>query len=380
MQTSKKDNNNQGTPDLGSVFSLSFNNDDNQINPEEFYTNVQSQLREILQRRFPTEPLKQEIHDKHERLNFACPYCGDSHKDPWKKRGNIYQKGFNFHCFNCGEHAQFDKFLKDFDKQVNPSELVFLKEQQKKYATQSLSVGSLDPYVFLDLESVEKWAVNRVDLIKLMGFEEARGSRIETYLKKRLQMDMNRFAWNQKAQKLIIFNLSKDGEKVLGFQIRNFRSQPKYLTFKLERIYTEILKREVPEDESFNYANSISTTFGIMQLDINKPITVFEGPFDSFLFNNAVAVCSVKNDFPIDLPVRWMYDYDTAGKEAALKRIKAGEQVFLWKKFLQESESGINAAKKIDLTDMMVFSIRKKIFLPSFEGYFSKTKYDVYWI
>jgi len=378
MQTSKKDNQNQGTPDLGSVFSLSFDSN-SQVSPEEFYLNAQKQIKDILVRRFPSEPLKQEIHDKHERLNFACPYCGDSHNDPWKKRGNIYQQGFNFHCFNCGEHAQFDRFLKDFDKKINPTELVFLREQQQKYASQ-MTVSSLDPYVFLDLESVEKWAFSRVDIIKLMGFTEARGTKIENYLKKRLQMDMNKFAWNQKAEKLIIFNLTKDGEKVLGFQIRNFKSQPKYLTFKLERIYTEILKRELPEDESFKYANSISTTFGIMNLDINKPITVFEGPFDSFLFNNAVAVCSVKNEFPLDLPVRWMYDYDKAGKEASLKRIKNGESVFLWKKFIQEAETGINASKKIDLTDMMVYSIRKKLFLPTFENYFSKTKYDVYWI
>lgn len=377
QDSNKKDT--KGTPDLSSVFSLSFDQEA-KIEVKDFLSKAEGQIREILSRRFPGNAYKQEIHPKHERLNFACPYCGDSATDHWKKRGNLYEEGFNYHCFNCGEHKQFADFLKDFDKNVSPSELKFLSEQHKKFSTPGLKSSSLDPYTFFDGKAVEEWAVDRNYLIQLMGYSEARGTKIETYLKKRLQMDMNKFAWHQKAQKLMIMNLTKDGTKVLGFQIRNFVAQPKYLTFKLDRIYKELLEKEIPENENFEYANSISTTFGIMTVDINQPITVFEGPFDSFLFGNSVATCSVKNDFPIDLPVRYMYDYDKPGKDAALKKIKEGIPVFLWKKFIQDSQSGINTVKKIDLTDMMVYSIRKKISLPNFNDYFSKSKYDVYWI
>jgi predicted RNA-binding Zn-ribbon protein involved in translation (DUF1610 family) len=378
ISNQEKTNKNK-TPDLGSVFSLSLDQDST-VDPKQFLLKVESNIKEILSRRFPGDSYKQEIHPKHDRLNFACPYCGDSQTDSWKKRANVYEKGFNYHCFNCGEHTTYEKFLKDFDKNVDPKEMVYLREQHEKFATAGLSSGSLDPYIFLQVDHVEKWAVDRVELIKKMGCTEARGTKIETYLKKRMQMDMNRFAWNQQAQKLLIFNLTQDGKRVLGFQIRNFVAKPKYLTFKLDKIYEEIFQREIPQDETFEYANSISITFNILNIDINKPITVFEGPLDAFLFKNAVAVCSVKNEFPFDFPVRWMYDYDKAGKEASLKRINKGEPVFLWKKFLQESQTGINTVKKIDLTDIIVYSIRKRLTLPDFESYFSKTKYDVYWI
>lgn len=379
MQTSKKNDNTNKTPDLGSVFSLSFDQNST-VNADQFYLKAKTEIEDILRRRFSGEGIKQECHEKHDRLNFACPYCGDSSSDTWKKRANVYQEGYNFHCFNCGEHTTYEKFLKDFDKDIDPSERGFLREQHEKFAKASISSGKLDPYMFLNLDHVEKWAIDRVELIKKMGYTEARGTKIEMYLKKRLQMDMNRFAWNQKAQKLLIFNLNPDGTKVLGFQIRNFYANPKYLTFKLERIYKEIMGLDVPDDETFEYANSVSITFGIMNLDVNRPITVFEGPLDAFLFDNSVAVCSVKNDFPIDIPVRWIYDCDKSGKEAAINKIKNGIPVFLWKKFLQESQTGINTVKKIDLTDIMVYSIRKKLKLPSFENYFSKSKYDVYWI
>ena len=378
-QTSNQEDDNKRTPDLGSVFNISIDQT-NDTNPEEFIVKAQSEISEILRKRFPTDGLKQEVVPKHDRLNFACPYCGDSATDSWKKRANVYQHGFNYHCFNCGEHTTYEKFLKDFDKDVDPKDIPFLKDQHKKYATANTKIGSLDPYLFLELNHVEKWAVDRLDLIKRMGYTEARGTKIEMYLKKRLQMDMNRFAWNQKAQKLLIFNLTSDGKKVLGFQIRNFVAKPKYLTFKLERIYNEIFEKETPEDETFEYANSVSILFGIMNIDINKPITGFEGPLDAFLFNNSVAVCSAKNDWPFDIPIRWLYDYDSPGKTEALKRIKNNESVFLWKKFIQDSQCGINTTKKIDLTDIMVYSIRKKIMLPNFSEYFSKSKYDVYWI
>ena len=98
MQTSNK--NNKKTPDLGSVFSLSFDQNST-VEVKDFFLKAEDQIRDILAQRFPGNAYKQEVHDKHERLNFACPYCGDSATDNWKKRGNLYEEGFNFHCFNC---------------------------------------------------------------------------------------------------------------------------------------------------------------------------------------------------------------------------------------------------------------------------------------
>jgi hypothetical protein len=363
-----------------SVFQPSFSDVKKEIDINDFVTKVENQVREILIKRFPNISTKQQISPKVGRLNISCPYCGDSATDHWKKRGNLYLASFDYHCFNCGYHTNYENMAKDFSKDIDVTEINFLRETSAKASVNRGVAGNLDPSIFMQSEVIEKWAVDRVELILKMGFSEAKGSSIETYLRKRLQFDMSRFAWNEKAQKLLIFNLTSDKKKVLGFQIRNFKALPKYLTFKLSRIYLEIFGMDIPEEEEFIYADKISTTFGIMDLDINKPITVFEGPLDAYLFNNAVAVCSVKNDFPFDINVRWMYDYDKAGKEAAIEKIKRGEQVFLWKKFLNNFQSEINISKKIDLTDLMVYTIRKKLQIPNFENYFSTSKYDVYWI
>jgi predicted RNA-binding Zn-ribbon protein involved in translation (DUF1610 family) len=46
------------------------------------------------------------------RLNFACPYCGDSEKVRTKKRGNVWLNTLIYRCYNCGEEGNFTKMCK----------------------------------------------------------------------------------------------------------------------------------------------------------------------------------------------------------------------------------------------------------------------------
>ena len=63
-----------------------------------------------------------------DRLNFACPYCGDS-SDQYKKRGNVYFKSLQFHCYNGGcskRHTDLVTFFRDFNHQVtNKDDLIY---------------------------------------------------------------------------------------------------------------------------------------------------------------------------------------------------------------------------------------------------------------
>ena len=44
-------------------------------------------------------------HKHSDRVNFRCPYCGDSKTDKLKTRGWFYFKTDSFNCFNCGKSA-----------------------------------------------------------------------------------------------------------------------------------------------------------------------------------------------------------------------------------------------------------------------------------
>jgi hypothetical protein len=189
---------------------------------------------------------------------------------------------------------------------------------------------------------------------------------------------MELFSWNQDREQLYIFHLIPDTNLVLGFQIRNFKSQPKYMTYRLSKIY-EMFDKEITED--IEEIDHISTTFGILEANLSIPITVFEGPLDSFLYKNSVATCSTNIDVPVDLStLRYFFDYDKAGRDASIQKLREGKPVFLWKKFFKEAHIDEPTNKKMDLTDLIVLAKRKGISLPRLSNYFSNDKYDAYWI
>jgi len=43
---------------------------------------IQDFVKDLLKKKFPGSNLKQQIFDSGDKLNFACPFCGDSKKDP----------------------------------------------------------------------------------------------------------------------------------------------------------------------------------------------------------------------------------------------------------------------------------------------------------
>ena len=72
---------------------------------------ITSSIQKILKTEFGSGP-KTFLKNTHDRLNFACPYCGDS-TDVHKKRGNIYWKNLSFHCYNSRHPHSFDSQLQN---------------------------------------------------------------------------------------------------------------------------------------------------------------------------------------------------------------------------------------------------------------------------
>lgn len=353
--------------------SFSFSFDQKEVDPSELNSKIEKILQEILDQRF-SESEKRRISNKLGRLNFACPYCGDSYSELHKKRGNVYTDNYGYHCYNCNKHTNVTGLFRDFSKTLEGNELVYIKSQNKAALPPNKSI---DPFVFLDRGIIEKVAFSRIKLDEFYGAAPIDNSNIFWYLKKRLQSEFTKFSWSAKKEKLYIYHIVPGTEMVIGFQVRNFKEFPKYMTWKLSRIYEDIGIQPV---EDVLEIDKISTTFGILDIDFKKPITVFEGPLDSFLFKNSVATCSVKLDFPLQMgSLRYMYDHDTAGREGAMLKLEAGYPVFLWKKYL-DSLGIQHGNKKMDLTDLLIYAKRKNIQLPGFGGFFSADRYDAYWL
>lgn len=353
-----------------------------EISPEERVDLILSPLRDVLVERFGSQSQRSKVKVGRDRLNFACPYCGDSHANDRKKRGNIFLGSLSFHCYNCGTHRTLSSFLKDFNRlaegwtRINQLAIDSVTNFSSHKSVDSERV--LDALFDVDLS---KHLFDREDIKKKLKLVEVEGTKMQVYLEKRLQRDFNRFLWDPKSHKLFILNL-KGSDRVIGWQVRNFGKYAdngsKYLTYKWSKACEVLgIESSVP---SVDLLDKLSYTFNIFNVDFTRPITVFEGPLDSFLFPNSIALASLHTRIPFESEsFRYLLDNDKPGQEKSLEFLKEGKTVFLWKNFLKENDIKINRSK-IDWTDVMVYCYLNRKKITNVSKHFTDNKYDVVYI
>ena len=332
--------------------------------------------------RFRNEPAKQNALNRHDRAVVACPYCGDSMKDPRKKRGNIYYSTYHFKCYNagCERYTDLISFLEDFGVMFSEEERGIMQQvigsAKEKSAEMRHNRNELAFDALFD-EELKDALVKRDELMSHMGLREVESwSPVGNYLTKRLQKLDKRFAWDWKYKRLFIFNTNQAGDLVLGLQTRKFESTDsgsKYLTYKLSDIYQKFMKRETTA--VVDKYDHISLLFGVLQLDYASMVTIFEGPLDSFLFPNSAATASINNPWPFEMEnKRYFQDNDLAGRTKAIELMKSGESVFMWKKFMEDK--GLVGKKIKDLNDLRVYEVVHGVSFGDLTGYFSSHKLD----
>lgn len=344
---------------------------DKSLSPDEYRGRILNHLEPLLRQRFQNHPGKQKIHPHTDRITFACPYCGDSMQSTYKKRGNIILSGKfagYFKCFNCGTFKSVDAFLKDYKIDLQLDLINYLSSTKGDF--KRTSYGSYDISILMDSKTIEGFAIDREELKTRFRLIEVAESPILPWLKRRLQYDEERFLFNVRENYLAILNLTKEG-KVLGFQRRNFEKRlEKYMTYNLRKIYEMLGKtEEIPEE-----VDVLSLLYRIIEVNFNRPIILFEGPFDSFLIPNSVANTGANKGFPIEIPLRYWFDDDKTGRNRALEKINNEEEVFLWTKF--KTDFNLPYRKKWDLNDVLIYFRENGIKAPIFDPYFSRDPLD----
>ncbi len=323
---------------------------DSEIN--EIITDVE----EILDNTF-TETQKKKVLRYPDRLNFACPYCGDS-DNVMKKRGNIYLTDLNYHCFNCGKHTDFFAFTKDFDIRLSMDTIETLSAARTK--KRGKNKASFNLVLFNEMDEL---SLTRKEILRAFRLIEIPNQgKIHDYLKSRcLLKNKDKFMYNSYRDELYVLNLSGNGN-IIGFQIRSFDpDKVKYRTYNISKIY-ERLGRTI--DEKFtpdlDLLNQISITFNLMTVSLLDTLYVFEGGIDSFFLPNSIGMCGVDRhmDLVEDLPnTRYFFDNDKAGYKKTFEKLRNGKSVFLWNKFL--IDNGFDDKIK-DLNELIIYLVRNR--------------------
>lgn len=325
---------------------------------------------------------KQMLKDMPGRITLACPYCGDSTTDDTKKRGNMYWDTLQYHCYNCSHHTNLHTLLKDHDVRLgNTGDAFTIIDYIKANKTQ---VRQEDVMKNQALSKVHELGIPLEKFMAKFGAKKIQpGDWVWFKLKERLlHKRTEEFLYSNKGHKLWILNFSADG-KVIGGQTRRMKGYgSRYLTYDLPKLYEEMGEPlEVDQDEHALLTKA-STLFGIMQVNFQRPVTLFEGPLDAKFMHNSLALATAgrsTDEFDEMATVRYMFDNDTTGKKKMIEKLKKGRPVFMWSKFLQDFELDKYDIK--DLNDLVIkcFETKSKAF-KKIDEYFTTSELDLWYV
>ena len=267
---------------------------------------------------------------KADLYNFRCPICGDSQKHKNKARGYFYQvkTNTNYKCHNCGASLSFNNFLKQIDSTLH-----------KQYVMEKFKEGHAGGRNFVVEEP--KFEFKKPVFRKKLDLPRASEVAIaKEYLEKR-KLDPTKFFFTNKfkqwtnTHKQTFDNITRDESRIviplydvdnnlIGFQGRSLGpNSVKYITV--------MINEEAPK------------IYGLDRIKTEKPIYVLEGPFDSTLVENSVAMCG--SDIDIGTfgwsDYIWVFDNEPRNREIVnriSKVINRGDQVVIWPQNVNEKD------------------------------------------
>ena len=278
---------------------------------------------------------------KNNLWNFRCPVCLDSQRHRNKARGFVFpvKDKMVYKCHNCGISMGFHKFLEMMDA-------ILYKEYKLEKFKENNTARQIKPKV--DMRKVKRvvsakptFKVDHLkDLQRIKDLNNSHPAK-EYLLNRKLPIGALYFTekfkeWTNSVKpgafedlrhdepRIIIPFREKDGT-VFGFQGRSLSSGGlRYITILLEEGRTKI--------------------FGLERVDTTKRVFVVEGPLDSLLLENAVAMAGADVSNVSRLlgnDVVYVYDNEPRNKQITAriqKHIKAGEQVLIWPREVKEKD------------------------------------------
>ena len=348
---------------------------------EELKDKIRYALKEVVSQVHST-PNKKLLKDMHGRITLACPYCGDSTRDDTKKRGNIFWDTLQYHCYNCSHHTNLHTFLKDHDVKMNNTDDTFTVIDYIKQ-----NKIQVNPESVLKHEALSKVQELAIDLETFKSKFKAKviepGDWIWFQLKDRLLHNrLDEFLYSEKEHRLWILNFGAEN-KIIGAQTRRMKGYgQRYLTYDLPKLHEEMGKPLDMTNEELSALTKVSTLFGIMQVNFQRDLTIFEGPLDAKFMQNSLALATAgrsTDDFDEIPTVRYMFDNDATGKKKMAEKLRRGRSVFMWSKFLKENKLDKYNIK--DLNDLILKCYELKIDAhKKINDYFTSSQLDLWYV
>lgn len=342
---------------------------------------------------------------------MACPVCGDSSKNVYKKRGELYLDTLKYVCHKGCSSMYFTELCKKFGEKIDFDEKMKLYKyiDGKKISRESVDIvfNSLDKLILIEdfvrifNEKENSWLIN-VSPIKIdsPAYKYLINRHLPNFdnIYEGTYRVINDGVVRYKTD--VIINMNTCQDRLVGIQLRNFcqdKTNRMYKIVDFEEIYNFINDENLDELEALSY-NKLSHFYNILNVDFNRPINIFEGFIDSKLSPNSIGMVGKGNvrdllkfftDTDSDIKLRFFMDNDAQGILSTIDLLKSGHTVFLWNKLFRDMISKSETKLKtkyelkevVDLNDMSKLYSDPKIYRNlNMDNYFSKDKFDIMFI
>lgn len=320
-----------------------------------------------------------------ESAKCRCPYCGDSKKSKKKTRGSFYHdkktNDFLYHCYNCGlPPVPFGKFIMDMDNELHKhykfelwkdsigfTEVKNVDHNLDKLRDVDVSLRPMGELKeILDIEDPEiSSPLVLSGLRKMSQLPDNHPAKLYVISRKlepfmdELYYSSNFPKWGSEtfdqlagwkdvpSHPRLILPCYDQKKNFIGLQARAFgNEQVKYATLKIYK------------DRDF--------LFGLDRLDTTKKVFILEGPIDSLMIDNAVAVMSSSLS-SVNIFSDYALVYDNQPRNAEIIKlmraaIKLNKSIVIWPEDFHHKDlndaicSGMSKSELIDIINGNIYN------------------------
>jgi hypothetical protein len=274
-------------------------------------------------------------HKKDYLWNFRCPICGDSKKHRNKARGFVFRvkSDLMFKCHNCQASLPLPKLIEKLDPQLykeyrlekfkdsnksTPKKSVVERVVRQKPVFRKNILSSLTPIEQLNKSHpAREYLLNRRLPLSSLYYTDS-------FMEFTNSVKPGTFDNITKDEGRIIIPLTDKEGFTFGYQGRSLSSTGiRYITILLNEDAQKI--------------------FGLNTVNYEKPVYITEGPLDSLLLQNSVAMAGADADsgsFGWSDYI-WVFDNEPRNREITArisKLIDRGDKVVIWPSSIVEKD------------------------------------------
>ena len=283
-------------------------------------------------------------------IMFRCPYCGDSAKNKFKRRGYLIRgrQGYYFYCHNCNESRSMSDFLKEQSPPLHRDYVMEIlaerktdEEETKEEVSEITAIKHAVAYrpTVLSLPSGHAAPIylrgRRIPVEKWDGirYTESWANDINASLPAKMH------PWHN-GRPALVFTAERGGI-VHGAQARflDGRDDSRYMTA--------------------NFFPESPLVWGMDDLDSTKNTYVLEGVFDAMSLGNAVACLGthvsdeVLDDIPNPVFVPDNEPRNSTVMKNLLKHIDNGRDVVVWPQGCRWKDVNKMLSEGVDVESML---------------------------